>query len=191
MNYLWKFPSIYFHFFGWRRNRFCHRISVVLNISSHTSASRFSNWIVMLLISKIVTFDQVVIEKKAQPFLSSLISFFSLLFILNRLAHIWIVLFFLLQGWTVGMSRLGRFKSIWTVPYFQLQGWTSIYNFEPRKQAFFDGFLVLENKFLVVENQTCFFRNFAQWLEGPVVTVATQFTVAYKNKLVPTRIEIT
>ena len=51
-------------------------------------------------------------------------------------------------------------NSIWNVPYFQLQGWTSLYNFETREPAFFNGFLVVENNFLVVENQTCFFAIF-------------------------------
>ena len=129
---------------------------------------------VMLIVQRTLLLVYLFILKRAKPFLSSSI-FFNLLFILNRLAYIWTLLYFKLQGWTIVMNSLARFKSIWTVQYFQLQswtvfmnragqvksiwtvpylqlrGWTSLYNFEPHKLAFF-------NRFLVVENQTCFFE---------------------------------
>ena len=87
MNQLWKFPSIFFYFFGWRRNRFCHHISVVLKISSHTSASRFPNRIVMLVVQRIMIFGLVVVEKRHIHFHHRRFLFFSFLYFCCYISH--------------------------------------------------------------------------------------------------------
>ena len=86
-----------------------------------------------------------------------------------------IFLFARLNRWhePLGAVRtvLARFKSIWTVPYFQLQGWTSLYNFEPREPAFYNGFLVVESNFSRRKSNVFFFENFPRSPEGPEADV--------------------
>ena len=77
-NWFWKFS--FKIFFLWRRNCFCHYIFVALNISSHTSAYRFSLRIVLLVVQRIMIFGLVVIEKKAIIFFIIVVLLFSSFF---------------------------------------------------------------------------------------------------------------
>ena len=75
MKYLWRFPSIYFYFFGWRWNWFCRCISVILNAWDWFFGYGLSNWMVILTVQRTVSFECLLIVKRAKLFLSSSIFF--------------------------------------------------------------------------------------------------------------------
>ena len=84
----WYFKNIR----GGSKIMFCFLVYHTSNVSIEWDYSDHlwsSNWMLVLLSSKIVTFGSVVISKKAITFSSSLISIFLCCVILRSVAHIW------------------------------------------------------------------------------------------------------
>ena len=85
-----------------------YHTSNVLIVLAHRGRHRLKNWMLLLLSSKIVWFGIVVIERLLITFSTMVDFFFSLLSILNSVAHIWTSQYFF----------SGCLKVFWKVRHF-------------------------------------------------------------------------